>query len=71
MPALTVIPTIAHQVDLAWSNTVTGLALKQTDNLALPIQWNSVTNRPVLINGQWVVSLAVAPGNRFFVLSFE
>ncbi len=71
VPALTVIPTIAHQVDLAWSNTVTGLALKQTDNLALPIQWNSVTNRPVLINGQWVVSLAVAPGNRFFVLSFE
>jgi hypothetical protein len=30
-----------------------------------------VTNVPVVINGQFVLTLSAATGNRFYVLSFE
>ena len=56
---------------LVWTNTTTGFGLKQTSSLSPPIQWTAVTNNPVVSNGQFVVTLSAATGNRFYVLSFQ
>ncbi len=71
VPALAVVPTTNLHVTLAWTNTTTGFGLKQTTSLSPPIQWTAVTNIPVVINGQFAVTLSAAAGNRFYVLSFE
>ena len=71
VPTLQVVPATNHQVTLAWSNTMSGFGLKQTSSLSPPIQWAAVTNVPVVINGQFVLTLSAATGNRFYVLSFE
>jgi titin len=71
VPTLTVGPATNHQVTLAWTNATTGFELKQTSSLSPPIQWAAVTNIPVVINGQFAVTLSAAAGNRFYVLSFE
>jgi titin len=71
VPTLTVVPATNHQVTLAWTNTTSGFGLKQTSSLSPPIQWAAVTNIPVVANGQFVVTLSAATGNRFYVLSFE
>jgi titin len=71
VPTLSARPSTNHQLTLAWTNTPTGFVLEQTSSLSPPIQWTAVTNNPVLTNGQYVVTLSVATGNRFYVLSFE
>jgi hypothetical protein len=71
VPALTVRPSANHQVSLAWTNTATGFVLEQTDSLSPPIQWTTVTNNPVLTNGQFVVTLSAAVARRFYLLSFQ
>jgi hypothetical protein len=58
-------------VSIAWTNTTTGFGLKQTSSLSPPIQWTAVTNVPVMINGQFVVTQPAATGSRFYVLSFQ
>jgi len=70
-PSLTVGPAANHQVRLAWTSTATGFVLKQTGSLSPPVQWTTVTNSPVLSNGQFVVTLAASSGNRFYLLRFE
>ena len=69
-PALTVGLT-NQQVSLGWTNTPTGFVLKQTDSLWPPVHWTSVTNSPVLANGQFVVRLSADAASRFYVLGFE
>jgi len=72
LPALDIRLLPAQQIRLAWTNTATGFALRQTGSLTPPIQWSPVTNAPVNLNGQWVVTLPLAAGaNRFFALQFE
>ena len=71
VPTLQVVPATNHRVTLAWSNTMSGFGLKQTSSLSPPIHWAAVTNVPVVINGQFVVTLSAVTGNRFYVLSFE
>ena len=71
VPVLSISPSANQQVTLAWTNTTTGFLLKQTSSLSPPIQWEAVTNTPVLINGQFVVTLPAGPGSRFYVLNFE
>jgi hypothetical protein len=71
VPTLQVVPATNHQVTLVWTNTTSGFGLKQTSTLSPPIQWAAVTNIPVVINGQFVVTLSAVTGNRFYVLSFE
>jgi hypothetical protein len=58
-------------VSLKWTNTASGFVLKETGSLSPPIQWTTVTNTPVVANGQFVVSLVRQPGNRYYMLSFE
>jgi hypothetical protein len=62
---------ISHQVALAWTNATTGFALLQTSSLTPPILWAAVTNAPVVTNGQFVVTLSAAAGNRFYILRFQ
>jgi parallel beta-helix repeat protein len=71
VPALSVNPAASQQVALAWTNAATGFVLKQTDSLSPPVKWTTVTNSPVLSNGQFVVTLATDANRRFYVLSFE
>jgi parallel beta-helix repeat protein len=71
LPGLSISTAANHQVALAWTNTTTGFALKQTASLTPPIQWEAVTNIPVAINGQFVVTLPANVGNRFYALRFE
>ena len=71
VPTLKVAPVANQQVSIAWTNTTTGFVLKQTSSLSPPIQWTAVTNTPVVINGQFVVTLPAGTGSRFYVLSFQ
>jgi parallel beta-helix repeat protein len=71
VPTLKIVPATNQQVNIAWTNTVTGFVLTQTDSLSPPIQWTTVTNSPVVANGQFVVTLSAATGTRFFALRFE
>jgi hypothetical protein len=70
-PALSTSVAPNHQVNIAWSNNVSGFVLKQTSSLSPPIQWTTVTNNSVVVNNQFVVTISTTTGNRFYVLSFE
>lgn len=70
-PRLAFSPPSSGQIALAWTNTALGFVLKETTNLAPPAVWISVTNAPVTVNGQFVVMLLRADGNRFYRLNFE
>jgi hypothetical protein len=56
---------------VAWSTNVPGFVLKQTPSLSAPILWTTVTNDLVVSNSQFVASIPVTTGNRFFALIFE
>jgi hypothetical protein len=71
VPGLSLSLAPSHQVALAWTNTATGFVLKQTGSLAPPVHWTTVTNTPVVVNGQFVVTLAVGTTNCFYGLHFE
>lgn len=60
-----------NQVVLSWTNAPGGLdfGLQQTTNMAPTSVWSNVTNAPVVIGGQFVVTLAKQIGNRFFRLN--
>jgi titin len=70
-PGLNIAAAESNQLSLSWTNTVTGFVLKETEDLAPPVQWSLVTNMPIVMNGQFVVTLSSEPGNRFYLLSFE
>jgi hypothetical protein len=70
-PTLRIAAVSPTQISVAWTNTATGFALKQTTNLSPPVVWSPVTNIPVNLSGQFVVTVARQPGNRFYALNFE
>lgn len=70
-PTLAISPSTNDEVSLTWTNTATGFVLKETESLSPPIQWTTVTNMPAMSNGQFVVTLAIGSGNRFYHLNFE
>ncbi len=59
-----------NQVFLSWTNVPGGLdfGLQQATSMSPPGVWSNVTNAPVLVGGQFVVTLPTQPGNRFFRL---
>lgn len=78
VPTLEIEALANPQVRISWTNTAAGFVLKETTSLSPPIQWQTVSNTPILSNGQLVVTLPLNPsnpalrqGNRFFLLSFE
>lgn len=70
-PRLTLSPPSNGQIALAWTNTAPGFVLKETANLTPPVVWSTVTNVPVTLNGQFVVTLPRVDANRFYQLNFE
>jgi hypothetical protein len=70
-PRLALNPPNSGQIALAWTNTAPGFVLKETANLAPPVVWSTVTNVPVTLNGQFVVTLPRVNANRFYQLNFE
>jgi hypothetical protein len=70
-PGLNIAAAESNQLSLLWTDTVTGFVLKETEDLVPPVQWSLVTNMPIVLNGQFVVTLSSEPGNRFYLLSFE
>jgi hypothetical protein len=70
-PPLSIIRPSANQVNLSWTNYPGGFVLKESPNLNAPITWSTVTNVPILNNGQFQVSLVSTQGMRFYLLRFE
>ena len=70
-PILNMAVAAGNQLTLSWTNTAVGFMLKETENLSPPVQWGPVTNAPVVLNGQFVVTLSAQGGKRFYLLSFE
>jgi titin len=71
VPTLSIRSITNQQINVSWTNTTTGFGLKQTGSLSPPVQWVPVTNSPAVVNGQFVVTLPVGAGNKFYLLSFE
>jgi hypothetical protein len=53
---------------ICWPAPSTGWRLQCTKSLNPPIVWENVTNTPVLIAGQWCVTLPHVPPHRFYRL---
>jgi len=53
---------------LAWTNPATGFVLQESTNLRSPVFWTTITNVPVIIAGNFTVTLPAAFGNRFYRL---
>lgn len=70
-PVLSIAATISNSVSLTWTNTAIGFALLETEDLSPPIQWSLVTNQPVVVSGQFLVTMPVLPGNRFYLLNLQ
>lgn len=70
-PTLSISVGNENQLSLAWTNSALGFSLMETESLLPPVQWRPVTNAPIIVNGQLVVSLSAPPGNRFYLLSLQ
>ncbi len=71
LPRLNFASVSGNQMLLSWTNAATGFRLKETEDLTPPVVWSTVTNLPVLSNGQWVVTLPREADRRFYTLSLE
>jgi hypothetical protein len=74
---VTVIPTaptleitsMSNQITLAWPQCIAGFQLQSAQSLTSPVNWQAVTNAPVVAGGQYAVTLsAVGPG-KFYRLA--
>jgi len=50
---------VGTNVVLSWPTNSSNLVLQYTTNLSAPIAWSLVTNVPVIINGQYVVTVSI------------
>lgn len=71
LPRLSLTPDNGNQMVLSWTNAATGFRLKETEDLTPPVVWSTVTNLPVISNGQWVVTLPREADRRFYTLRLE
>jgi len=69
IPSLRLKALNENQVQISWTNTSAGLILQQTFSLSPPIQWNNVTNQPVLGGGNWTANLAKTNSSVFYRLT--
>ncbi|MDB6066180.1 MAG: Chitinase [Pedosphaera sp.] len=61
---------VGNQMVITWNtNNATGLFLQSTTNLISNASWAAVTNKPVLIGGQLVVTNQIVGPRQFFRLS--
>ena len=69
-PVLT-IALIGQQVLLSWPQSAVTFYLESTTNIAIPSSWATLTNVPVLTNGQYTVTLPAIGARKFFRLDTE
>jgi len=63
------ISTVGGGLLVAWPADAAGFVLEQTASLAPPVNWSVVTNPPpVLVNGQWTVTIDTSSGSSYFRL---
>ncbi len=53
---------------LSWPNSASGLILQATASLSPPVNWTTVTNAPVLTNGQFALTPLTTNGQQFYRL---
>ena len=54
---------------LAWTADASNYSLQSATNIVAPVLWSPVTNAPVIISGQKVVTLPIGPGTTYFRLN--
>jgi hypothetical protein len=70
LPPALVGKQVGNQMVITWNtNNATGLFLQSTTNLISNASWTAVTNTPVLIGGQLVVTNPIVGPRQFFRLS--
>jgi uncharacterized repeat protein (TIGR03803 family) len=67
-PQLTIVRSEAN-VSLTWPTNATGFALQSTTNLVPRAVWTSVSQGPVVVNGQNAVTNSISGPQRFYRLS--
>jgi hypothetical protein len=53
---------------LAWPTNNAGITLQSTTNLFAPTVWTTVSNQPVVVNGQYTVTNMISGAQQFFRL---
>jgi hypothetical protein len=66
-PVLQITP-LGNQAQLSWPTNAAGFLLQSTTNFIPPVSWATVTNLPVVIGDQMVVTNTMANGSQFFRL---
>jgi hypothetical protein len=59
---------VPPSVTLVWTNAATGFVLQEATNLSQPVIWTTITNTPVIVAGNFTVTLPAASGSRFYRL---
>ena len=67
-PTLSIFYTSSNTVALVWPATAPGFSVEATLTLASPNSWGTVTNPPVTVGDQKIVTLEQAGATRFFRL---
>jgi uncharacterized repeat protein (TIGR03803 family) len=72
--SLTFTPSLSIHVTggklvITWPDTATGYTLMSATNLGSSVTWSTVTNTPVIVNGSYTVTNAIAGGQKFYSLS--
>ena len=61
--------SVGQKITLSWPGFLTNYVLTATSDLSATGAWNTVTNTPVNINGQFTVTLDPSAGNHFYILA--
>jgi uncharacterized repeat protein (TIGR03803 family) len=67
-PPLTIIPS-GLNVTLTWPTNLQGVTLQSTTNLVSTAVWSTVSQEPVVVNGQYAVTNPISGKQQFFRLS--
>ena len=57
-----------NQVLISWPQSAQGFQLESCDSLAPPLNWETVTNTPVIVGDQYTVTLDVVGESKFYRL---
>ena len=69
LPPSLQIQTAGTNVVLTWPLSATGYVLQSANQLAPPIGWTTVTNEPVIVNFQYMVTNQISGSSRFYRLA--
>jgi hypothetical protein len=67
IPALQ-LTLLTDQIQLSWPTNAAGFALEANAELLNPVGWISVTNEPIVVDTDCVVTLPLEPSAHFYRL---